>query len=35
MSTPTENMCDNVHCEAENCICDPCDCTEENQCDCD
>ena len=26
---------DNEHCKAENCTCDPCECTEENQCDCE
>ena len=31
-----ENMAhDNEHCKAENCTCDPCECTEEQQCDCE
>jgi len=28
-------MHDNEHCKAENCTCDPCECTEEQQCDCE
>lgn len=26
--------CDNEDCLAENCFCDVCECTEDNQCEC-